>query len=674
MLMRSQKWFAVIVAISCFGVAERSWSDTTADISSANTAGGTAGSTALGVYGSSNASKTNVSLPMTNTGTQMKTIDGSQSFSGSLSSASTNKYLQLLVQPTSTGDIKIVAIGQDTQALGTFDNNFTVSSLVSGACANGFISCDPGTWSNCVPLMWQADSSGTLVQPSTPPNGLLDLSSCYCLNNSCANGNSGLWANLPVVLKDLGGGLVGAIHSKNAAVMITDVQNDSVSITYYGQLINKAQNSTSSVSSLSSVPTAPQAQAYYGNPGTLNGAAASIGFTQSSDPSSYYSLVTNSPAATKSQLRSCYIKRTGGLNSTTNSVSNTGTINICVDNNLYAMITQDSSTQYSMQMAGTGSGGLSQIGKNCGVGWQLVSSAILPPPDATSQWKLTAATFTTTTSGGGCNTGSLTLDAIANGTNVAVMSSTVCGAPGAQTVTANWSYLFQYTKEAYTETFQDTCDDGPAAPANDSTCRLRDETTDGIVTISNFNASGFSPLPNCQTYHSSIGLPDMTVCPPNGWWEKDRTYQCTKAAYDFSGVKTRVGTITPSVKDNGTTMTYTDTVQNSAGTWSVQNQSVALTNRQTSSDCEMACKVARPLIDTQVGVAGTNSNNRISNNTVNYFYLPCADGATCPSLAGDTVVTQCSCINEFDGAMSVLQIMRFAGSDNICSSGTPQQP
>jgi hypothetical protein len=631
-------------------------------------AGTNAANSTLQLYGSKGGLQSNISAPMTSSSTQMNTVDGSSSFSAALNGPASNKFLQVIIQPGASGDLATVKIFQDLNASGTFGPPTTLGAPVSGVCANGFISCQPGTWNSCHPYKWGADSTGLI---SYSPVGITSLGGCYCINNSCAAGGQSLaFANSAIILNNLGGGIVGAIQNSVAGVMITNVSSDVVTITYYGQLTQQVNTAANQISSLQTTPSAAQAQAYYNNPGQLATDTNGIGPTQGNDPTSMYSQLT--AVSNNRSSSTCSMTYTGALVDTQKSISNTGVTNsICTDNNSYIQIVSTDNINFTFEYAGTGSGGLGEIGKNCGgQGWVPLTTATLPTLTSTTQWKLTSAAFTANISGAGCTTSNNAMDAVIQGAGTVMQAGTICGAGGAQWPNVSWTSLIQYTLETYQESYQDGCTAYEPGGANANNCTLTSETTDNVVTVQNGSQTGLQPLATCQTWPSQVG-PDVQKCKP--WWNKTRTYSCTVPAYDFTNAKQRFNTINSSTSQSGTTVNYTDYSQNSAtGQWGASSNSFTLNNGSLPTDCEQACEVKRLTTNTQAGTTGVISNNRIvGTGSQDTYFLTCSNGS-CPTQAGDVVLQDCTCLNAFDQAASIVQTMRLAGSDNICSSGTPQ--
>ena len=105
------------------------------------TAGQDAGRAILRNFGTRDAFNRNLSQPMTDPAASLKTIDGVTSFQANLTAPSSAKFLELLIQPSGTGDLQQVLISQDLDTDGAIDNVHVVPNLVSGVCANGYISC-----------------------------------------------------------------------------------------------------------------------------------------------------------------------------------------------------------------------------------------------------------------------------------------------------------------------------------------------------------------------------------------------------------------------------------------------------------------------------------------------------------------------------------------------------
>ena len=227
---------------------------------SASDLGEAQGNSVLGVYGTKSGITNNVSNPLTSSNTPMTTVDGSTSFSGQLQCPNSQRFMEVLIQPGATGDITTFIVSQDTNFDGNLDYTFEVPFPVSGICANGVVTCSPGTWTNCQTYQWTSDTSGRVSLQSVP---LTALGGCFCVNNSC--GTNLVFGNTPTIMNVIGGGVAGAIQKNDSRYAISNVVIDGMDATYYGQ------NSGGCVAS-SSMPA--NAEQYYYNPGNMSSDAA----------------------------------------------------------------------------------------------------------------------------------------------------------------------------------------------------------------------------------------------------------------------------------------------------------------------------------------------------------------------------------------------------------------
>lgn len=629
------------------------------------TAGQDAGQSALSRFGSKNAVNSNISLPMTNSSNLMQTVNGATSFPATLTAPSSAKFLEVFIQPSGTGDLQQVIISQDLNTDGTIDNVHAVPSLVSGVCANGFISCNAGTWSNCKYYTWAADAAGRVTEA---PASITDLGGCYCINSSC--GSNLVWVNSSIVLKDLGGGIVNAVHTSNTSFTITNVNTDITTISYYGQVTTQTNNAASSVAAFASSPTVSTLTGYYTNWPQLTAARDSAAISQTSDPSSFYYLISNSGAARQAQgkLSVCNIDRAGRIDTTVKSFNDSGNGQLCTDHLVYMRVHKVDDVTYRLQYLDTGPAGPTAAHNNCndnpgGDGWHTYKTVVVSTSDPSKLGKLMAATFSFNNMGGpGCSIGAGSVDGVINGFDTSVLVSMACPAKGAQAPTFDWSYFFDFKEDTYTEGVEDKC----STLANNPNCRLKEEDIDGVVTYQNFNPTGFNQLPSCKNFTGQVGT--NKIC--RDWWHKKRTYVCGSQQFDFSDVGTRFGKVVSSASDNTANLTFQDPRLGPTG-WTIANGSINLPQRDPASECEVACKTRISKTDTQVTTTGNVTDMRVPAQSYDIFYKTCINN-TCPADPGEEVVIDCQCINEFAEAATVIQTLRLAGKDNICSSGQKQ--
>ncbi|MDA8164665.1 MAG: hypothetical protein M0017_06515 [Desulfobacteraceae bacterium] len=616
---------------------------------------------AAGRFGSAGAFAENGAAPLTSPGKELFTIDRSASGSVQIASPSSRAFLSLVVQPAATGDLGTVRIDQDLDFDGTPESGYVVPAPVSGVCANGVISCDPGTWLHCTPYAWTADGSGRV---SLKASLLSDLGGCYCINQSC--GSRLVWDNLGLVVKDLGGGAVGAVQAKKESWVITEVKADGPAISYYGRDTSDPAAGTGS----------PSQTGYFADAGAMAGDAQTEAAAQSGDPDSYAGLLAGSLAGrgTSTAERQCTDRRqislidwcsgpiTAGASQasgacgadgaqsptvvfdwqvtyrladqSTHTTSGSVTRTLCVDHLMFTRIRQDPSGQtLDIQYEGTDPSG-TQVGWNCGgvyTDWLTVDTVTLPAD--VREWE---GRVNISYSGGGCEAGTAAATAYWCDRNCDVAESE-----------------------------DDTC--GPLAA--DPDCRLETEKVDGVTTIRNFNPTGLAPLPSTRTFTSTGCSYDLT----RNWWERDRTYRCTaNSTFSFDDLAQRTGAIAVSVDANvpdAATVSYTDRRLGTDGAWTTDNHSLSLPDTDAGPGCEQVCKTRRPAEDTQAGQAGPTTDFRTGNAGYDFFYRTCDRSGNCPAGPGEEILTSCRCIDEFAEAASIMMSLGAAAKDIICSDG-----
>ena len=201
----------------------------------------------------------------------------------------------------------------------------------------------------------------------------------------------------------------------------------------------------------------------------------------------------------------------------------------------------------------------------------------------------------------------------------------------------------------------------------------------GIPSGSSVNGNGYiCPMDTSNGSTDVCFTPPATytVCPD--FQTEDRTYVCTNnAPYDFSAAQKRFGNVVNTATDNTTGMYYQDLTEDSSGSWTTAGVNSGLgvesDNSANYGDCEMACKTEKPHVNTQA--AETQNASQVDTTTAgfDFFYKTCVlsgGNYTCPTGPGETIVTNCQCLNEFGEAASLMQTIRMAGQDLICSDGT----
>ena len=625
-------------------------------------AGSDLGSAVLQKYGSPEGIQTGISMPMTSSNTPMQTLDRSKSFSAQLACPSSSRFLEVLIQPSGTGDIATLLVSQDLDMDGSIDYSYSVPFPVSGICANGVIGCTPGTWENCAYWQWTVDASARISLAVVDRTA---LGGCYCVNTACGNGLA--WTDLAILLKDLGGGVVGAVQAVNPKYAVTDARITDTEITYYGQ-------GTGSCSRNENPSYSPES--YY--TGGLSGAALTnakdteVTFERS-DPGSFYNLIAQSQAAQNNQgtFRSCSIVRNVTIRKETACPQADSQYLAALDK---CVITANDYTPRLFSTGGGGSGcyfsvylvpaggtGLyisndlcgdpwGGIGKNariiytCGGAQHILYTsenlAITLPACPTNDERFIQGYYYTTS-----------FDSIdcSHYPNTAPFNGNSCIADPVR-------------QDILDESVDDQC----TAFEADTKCNLNRETVDNVVTVNNYLSTGLVPLTSCRDF---AGFASHTVC--RDWWKKDRVYFCeTDAAWNFDGTKKRIDSIYTTTDYSSRTMYYTDLRKTDDSTWTTEAKAVQIGNvgNDALASCDQACKTRKPKADTQAGLSDTTTQYRNDVTSYDFLYRKC-DGGVCPAGPDEEIVKSCQCLNDFAEATAVISALDAAGKDLICDGG-----
>lgn len=627
--------------------------------------------TVQGQIGSEESLNKNALEPIVS-GTTMYTFDQSKSGQVQMVCPSSKKFVEVLIQPSGTGDITYTVISQDINLDGTPEYTVSFNTPISGVCADGFISCNPGTWTNCTYYKWQADNTGKI---SVVEGSLSNLSSCYCINSSC--GSNLVWNNLATVLEDLGGGVVAALNQvlPQSAVSKSQLnyQISGTSIIFFGQ--DSANCATQTAGAGPSNP-----QTYFENPSALSGAGVDLAAIELAKSDSIYSTVMNSPATTGivAEKRPCRIVRGGSVNRQTTSVSGSGSYSgLCTDHFVFfkgrLLTDADGNKHVKLLVVDTDPGG-NNLHWNCGganttdlplfENWHTLRDVDIP-----DTMEVTNVYFCLSiTSGPGCS-GVGGGSVCTQNANQSAQSTVVCDASGAQSVSFNYNYSIEGTTEDFVNQIYNSCE----KIESDPNCTLWDEIVDGVQTVSNGAATGLTPEPVCKTIAGVTK--SQTIC---DWWVKERVYKCNAgpAQFDFSDAKQRMGVLKSTTQDLGTEIYYQDMRKTEGGGWITEARTIQLPERALYESCERACKVRRLKQNTQVGQPGVATDYQTNNTTYEIVYNTCTIDSDnqyhCPTSPGDEILVDCSCINDFNEAAIAVQFLRLAGQDLICSDNVPK--
>lgn len=589
-------------------------------------------------------------------GQPVATVDGTKTFTPTLACQKTANLLEVLIQPSSSGDIGLVRISRDKDLDGTFDSSSTLPVPISGICANGVISCQPGTWNHCHSFRWDLDSAKDLKLTEVD---MPELAGCYCVNNSC--GNNLVFGNLASVLKDLGGGMVGALTTAFPSIGVAEALINGPVIDYVG----------AQTTACTSNPAIGQT-VYRANPAAIQGDA----FALSSGSPVFQALAASSAGAGKAQqLRACTITREVTVKDVT-----IGDVISRTAGGYATIVNAPGSVDFVVGSPATHS----LRSNGCGL-FDFRMTLTVTDPDrlrvvtlpslSADDWAQVRVDGNLVAYGPGAWTGSgyPPSGCERNGTtsyapNVDLKPWLTQGSHeiwlrvavadkgnGAATIHAEVD-----TSCKTAERIVDLCSGYGADPK----CRLSNEDVDGVQTFRNGVATGLRPLQQTRVF----GTASCTLQLTRDFFERDRTYACVTDSKALPAPDLSRGAY---IIDHSTETLLADRTTTADGTITTSTRSFSIPPQGAVPDCEAICKTRAPKVNTAAapdGVVADKQNNPAGYDT---FYHTCDAANVCPVGPGEEIVSACGCLDDFPEAVVMMQTVRLAGADMVCTSAVP---
>lgn len=587
-------------------------------------------------------------------GQPITTVDGAKSFTPTLACQKTANLLEVLIQPSASGDIGLVRIARDKDLDGKFDSVTTLPVPVSGICANGVITCNPGTWDECRSFRWDLDAAKDLKLTQVD---MTELAGCYCVNNSC--GSNLVFGNLASVLKDLGGGMIGALTTADPRIGVAEARINGPVIAYVG-----AQTTACTAN-----PAIGQT-AYRASPAAIQGDAFAA-----SQASGLFQTLAGSPAgAGKAELtRNCTIER-----------------EIAIKSWDYDDIVSAAGAILSVTSCGTACrryriGGEGACGSNPPVYSatfdvhapdRLVSARIVQMGgDDWVQGRVNGEII------GYAGKRPWLTDGIPSGDcrisgdpwyNRSVIDITPEVKAGTASVAARvrgggggrWGYVDVEVKVdtscEVSERLVDLCSPYRADPY----CRLHGERVDGVETFRNGVGTGLRPLPQTRLFGSG----GCTVQYSRDFFTRERQYRCLLDSTALPEPDLSRGAY---IIDHSTEVLLADRQKAKDGSITTSTHPFSLPPQGAVPACEAICKTRAPKANTAAapdGVVASQQNNPAGYDT---FYHTCDAANVCPAGPGEEVVSACGCLDDFPEAVVMMQTVRLAGADMTCTSTAP---
>lgn len=643
----------------------------TAKITASKDIAGSISSTVKGK--TSNASRLNESQIRPVSGeNNMKTYDGKTAFDGKAVCKGSSEFMRMLVQPTTNGNLKLLNIMQDTDMNGSLDITTSPGWDISVVCSNGFQTCsDANNAATCTSWAWVADPKS--YQLGRKNVAMTDLGGCYCINNSC--GSNLAWNNLGQILNDLGGGASQALSQANPWFTLSQIKVDGVSASFVGG--DTASCSIGDSEGFFGTADGKKILNYKDNYNAMKTDAESNKNTSSA----YKSITTGSLNPNEQyDLKSCSVTR-----------------NVPLDEVKLNEIIAFDGGEGTVQQCGTDCLQLvmGKIGNNYWDGYckyyEVESKFFVKKPDRIKSATLVEVQYD---------------DWMQMWVSDKVVWNGPHGnwtdmgpVPGSCQQNTSWKQnpnldFKQYLNKEGPVTFKLrvevydggegyarvnlkadlSCKEGKDYISNtctayeqDKECQLVEEAVDGVKTFTGGINTGLIPLAQTQVLQGNF----CSVPVKRDWFKKNRTYRCNKkTSFNFDNIIERKAYIDKTVTPGD----YKDKMFNN-GKVSYGAGELFWPDMPKVGDCINMCKTRKPKQTPDMAVTGqVDKNNKSGVIKYDNFYYECDATNKCPAEPGEEVIKACQCLNEFAEASAIMQVIRQAGQDMICSSGNPKKP
>lgn len=640
-------------------------------VASDNDAASSINSMTKAKMGSKDSITNNIVNPLSGSG-ELSSMNDKSKFTFKLSTCDASETLfKVLTQPLSSGKLKLVSITQDTTTGGELNEYFNVNKDVDIVCSNGFMTCsDVDNFATCNSYLWSTTGGSTAI--GITQTGMGDLGGCYCISGKC--GRQLAWRNMDEILTDVGSGIAHALAAANPYYTMSGVIVDGTTVTVTGGDPTCAATTSSDLVTSTDKDTL---LSFNNDQSKLTSSAESATKTNTA-----YELLTGgslNPQET-AEVRSCTVTRSPALDAVSlkdiiTFDSGEGGVQTCgndciqlvlgkVGDNYWkgnCKIFEVSSRFYIKDKTRIKSADLIrakfddwiQINLNDNYIWSgpynnwTGTGGIPGKCELETEWdKYPNKSF---------------LDKIENGSENFKIRVMVGGKGEGYAYAKLTADLTCKDKGQDLDVISDTCKVYQADPD----CTLEEENVDGVTTYSSGAITGLSPI--TQTKNISEDMCQISIQRP--WFKKTRKYRCNvKTNSDLTNIITRSKTI----HDSTTATSYQDLQFTNSGT--VKDSGKLNFSAITSvGTCAKVCKVRKPVYP-DVTLQGVDVGV-VKPDHYDISYRDCSVvGDTCPLSDGEEVVTQCQCSNDFAEATALMQVMRMAGQDMICSTGEKNSP
>lgn len=613
--------------------------------------GGEMGRDIQGMFSSGHSLEEGLLKPL-NSDKKLSTIDGETEFDADVGCASQAWALNVAMQAGPNNNVGQITAYLDMDNDGTINQTSAVNGPFAAVCTNGLLSCTDDSATNCTGKRWVMNGMNIGLQDVTKNS----LGGCYCVNDSC--GDSLLQTNSEKIIGDIGVGISKALEASNPRLTTGDLEYVSPS-----EIRFLSQDSHCSVED--------EPEQYFNSPGQISSQGQN---SASSDP--MYQMLLESPAAeatTRSQ-QDCKIDRV---------------IELEQHFDVNEIITFNSQNTFSRKSCGVrcerytlGDVGPRTLSSGCG-GWDRNVNITVHKPDRIESARLTYIFLDdhvyTSMAGEKLFSWPDWWDGKSqycadtrNRDQHFDMDITRFFTDREPDTTFPWyarinvvdlggfwaQIEVRYKDDCKTKTeyFNDTCS---ALEANND-CAIKEERTDGVLTVENHYKTEQEPAPSTRviTYN---GCSQEYERP---FWKTERSYICEseEGQDDLSYAADRYETIHGSFDPSSGNFNDKRTNENGSSSFHAMNSPIV---PPQDDSCMTVCKVSKERPGIAMGENGPVSNNNNTGAANDFDYRECRDNV-CPLGDGETMVSDCNCNSNFVEAFSTMQTIRMMQQDFLC--------
>ena len=673
------------------------------------------------------------------TGSVLSTLNGGTNGTAQIACLGSKALFTLFVQPGKTNDLKYVSIKYVSDFRSKARRKLVINRFyISGACANGFISCKPGTWDKCRWYTWtyKKGAAGYVLGYAPVNRGI--LGGCFCFNKYCSPGGSFysvpsatapggvVPGKIDQVLRALGGGIAGAMAKASPGITAARARISGTSISYYGLDSGSYSPPAIMASSRAALGNFSTSSDFYEYDLTARGRGEET--YQKSRPDSMYSLLHNSQAYRRSARHSCWIRHYAEV------VRRSGGVKVgCFDSysrykyrghgQVYAtgIQTKDGKIRPVSNFPGTHSHGTWISLKTGGVSWvtghgsgQFGLQVDKDPATGKMSIRCVDAAYGVDYRPGQ-NGQPAHVRKAGSWIPLDGSGSSGCGWSGLSISLSNGYISISHGSSIPLKAHQGGkagimgCQPDPVL-----ICSMSDKTTDGcsgleqdpkchllseidydingkpITMVVNGSGTGLNPVVTCKksfpNYSDQCRKLDsrgflVPFPPPDKVcyqaWAIERTYVCTQPNLNSTTVDiSRANNIekTLTTEDNKT-WNFSDTIR-----YAGEANATSITLDQAMGNngtCVKACEIEKTDRTSPISSTRTSAYYRkrgLTEAGSTIHLYRICINGECPVKSGETMVQGCKCINKFNEAYSSLLALHQAQMGMICSTGKKKSP